>query len=79
MAFNGCYALLGYGFVDFENPADAQRAVMSLQSSGVLVQFAKVPQVSETERQRESETHTPAIRPLALVPLQWIHLDTCWF
>lgn len=39
----------GYGFVDFENPADAQRAVMSLQSSGVLVQFAKVPQQQEQD------------------------------
>lgn len=35
----------GYGFVDFESPADALKAVQALQASGVLAQFAKVPQV----------------------------------
>ena len=35
----------GYGFVDFESPMDATKAVQSLQSIGVLAQFAKVPQV----------------------------------
>jgi hypothetical protein len=31
----------GYGFVDFENPADAMRAVHSLTAAGVMAQFAK--------------------------------------
>ncbi|XP_066924493.1 RNA-binding motif, single-stranded-interacting protein 2-like isoform X4 [Clytia hemisphaerica] len=31
----------GYGFVDFDNPASAQRAVASLQSQGVQAQMAK--------------------------------------
>lgn len=31
----------GYGFVDFESPADALKAVQALQASGVLAQFAK--------------------------------------
>ena len=35
----------GYGFVDFENPGDALKAVQGLQSAGVMAQFAKVPQV----------------------------------
>lgn len=35
----------GYGFVDFENPNDAQNAVAALQAEGVLAQFAKLPQV----------------------------------
>ena len=35
----------GYGFVDFESPVDALKAVQSLQATGVLAQFAKVPQV----------------------------------
>ena len=50
--------------MDFENPADAQRAVMSLQSSGVLVQFAKVPQVSERDRERVRHTLQPLGRCL---------------
>ena len=38
-------SLPGYGFVDFENPGDAQAAVTALQAEGVLAQFAKLPQV----------------------------------
>ena len=38
-------SMIGYGFVDFENPADAQNAVASLQAEGILAQFAKLPQV----------------------------------
>lgn len=34
----------GYGFVDFENPGDAQQAVATLQAEGILAQFAKLPQ-----------------------------------
>ncbi len=34
--------------MDFENPADALRAVQGLQVGGVLAQFAKVPQVLPT-------------------------------
>ncbi|XP_064401848.1 RNA-binding motif, single-stranded-interacting protein 2-like isoform X2 [Halichondria panicea] len=34
----------GYGFVDFESPGDAMRACQSLQTQGIIVQFAKVPQ-----------------------------------
>ena len=33
---------LGYGFVDFEDPSDAARAVAKLQANGILAQFAKV-------------------------------------
>ena len=36
----------GYGFVDFENPLDAQKAVQALQAQGVVVQFARLPTVS---------------------------------
>jgi hypothetical protein len=39
----------GYGFVDFENPADAMRAVHSLTAAGVMAQFAKVPQQQEQD------------------------------
>ncbi|KAI6661617.1 RNA-binding motif, single-stranded-interacting protein 3-like [Oopsacas minuta] len=31
----------GYGFVDFENPDDAQKAVIALQDQGIPAQFAK--------------------------------------
>ena len=31
----------GYGFVDFENPEDAQKAVIALQEDGIPAQFAK--------------------------------------
>ena len=33
---------IGYGFVDFELASDAKIAVSSLQSLGILAQFAKV-------------------------------------
>ena len=32
----------GYGFVDFDSPAAAQKAVTALKSSGVQAQMAKV-------------------------------------
>lgn len=32
----------GYGFVDFDSPAAAQKAVASLKASGVQAQMAKV-------------------------------------
>ena len=35
----GC---LGYGFVDFDSPTSAQRAVVALQTKGVQAQMAKV-------------------------------------
>lgn len=34
--------LLGYGFVDFDSPAAAQKAVASLKANGVQAQMAKV-------------------------------------
>lgn len=36
----------GYGFVDFQNPQDAQKALDTLQSQGVMVQFARVSQLT---------------------------------
>lgn len=33
---------VGYGFVDFDSPAAAQKAVASLKASGVQAQMAKV-------------------------------------
>ena len=36
------FHLLGYGFVDFDNPHSAQRAVAALQSKGVQAQMARV-------------------------------------
>ena len=33
---------VGYGFVDFQNAVDAQKAVQALQANGILAQFAKV-------------------------------------
>lgn len=32
----------GYGFVDFDSPAAAQKAVASLKANGVQAQMAKV-------------------------------------
>lgn len=35
----------GYGFVDFDSPAAAQKAVSSLKATGVQAQMAKVRSV----------------------------------
>lgn len=35
----------GYGFVDFDSPAAAQKAVASLKANGVQAQMAKVRSV----------------------------------
>lgn len=35
-------SLLGYGFVDFDSPSAAQKAVTALKTTGVQVQMAKV-------------------------------------
>jgi hypothetical protein len=53
----------GYGFVDFENPADAMRAVHSLTAAGVMAQFAKVPQVYilVTHTHTHTCTHTQPV------------------
>lgn len=37
-----CVYFTGYGFVDFDSPAAAQKAVTALKSSGVQAQMAKV-------------------------------------
>lgn len=37
-----CVCFTGYGFVDFDSPAAAQKAVTALKSSGVQAQMAKV-------------------------------------
>lgn len=39
--------LSGYGFVDFELTAAAQRAVSSLQNQGIQAQMAKVGNVNK--------------------------------
>lgn len=36
------FVFLGYGFVDFDSPAAAQKAVASLKANGVQAQMAKV-------------------------------------
>ncbi len=43
--FHDLYVLLvpaGYGFVDFDSPASAQKAVTALKAGGVQAQMAKV-------------------------------------
>lgn len=37
-----CSVFTGYGFVDFDSPAAAQKAVNALKSNGVQAQMAKV-------------------------------------
>lgn len=37
-----CVCFTGYGFVDFDSPAAAQKAVTALKTSGVQAQMAKV-------------------------------------
>ena len=39
---DGFLFLPGYGFVNFETPAAAQRAVKALKSKGIQAQMAKV-------------------------------------
>ena len=51
----------GYGFVDFENPADAMRAVHSLTAAGVMAQFAKVPQVYILVTHTHTHAHTQPV------------------
>jgi len=36
------FYISGYGFVDFDSPAAAQKAVSALKASGVQAQMAKV-------------------------------------
>lgn len=36
------FSLSGYGFVDFDSPAAAQKAVSALKANGVQAQMAKV-------------------------------------
>lgn len=50
----GCPA--GYGFVDFDSPSSAQKAVTALKAGGVQAQMAKV--------------RTPQMRHLCLVDLR---------
>ena len=38
----------GYGFVDFDSPASAQKAVTALKAGGVQAQMAKVGSLLET-------------------------------
>lgn len=38
----GFCVFTGYGFVDFDSPAAAQKAVASLKANGVQAQMAKV-------------------------------------
>ena len=43
--FSKCFQLFfisGYGFVDFDSPISAQRAVAALQSKGIQAQMARV-------------------------------------
>ena len=54
----------GYGFVDFESAADAQMAVSTLQSLGILAQFAKV-----------RPTHLSSWPPPFILPRK--HLNFC--
>ncbi len=66
----GVCLYLGFGFVDFESPVDAQAAVVALQSEGVYAQFAKLPQVREL-------LHTVGLSRLRrLLPGSSAHLET---
>lgn len=38
--------LIGYGFVDFESPSVAQKAVTALKNKGIQAQMAKVNNAS---------------------------------
>ncbi|KAM7113880.1 RNA-binding motif, single-stranded-interacting protein 2 isoform 2-T10 [Molossus nigricans] len=38
---DGCFPVPGYGFVDFDSPSAAQKAVTALKASGVQAQMAK--------------------------------------
>lgn len=53
-------AIVGYGFVDFDSPTAAQKAVTALKSSGVQAQMAKV------DDYRDTYSNKPAIKPLLL-------------
>ena len=41
-SLSSCFPPSGYGFVDFDSPAAAQKAVSSLKATGVQAQMAKV-------------------------------------
>lgn len=40
--FTFSFVCVGYGFVDFDSPTAAQKAVIALKASGVQAQMAKV-------------------------------------
>ncbi|CAL8260916.1 unnamed protein product [Boreogadus saida] len=51
----------GYGFVDFDSPAAAQKAVASLKASGVQAQMAKVGDLRGTRITSPPAAVTPAL------------------
>uniref|UniRef100_A0A8C1W651 RNA binding motif, single stranded interacting protein n=1 Tax=Cyprinus carpio TaxID=7962 RepID=A0A8C1W651_CYPCA len=48
----------GYGFVDFDSPAAAQKAVASLKASGVQAQMAKIFKTSEVYNAQQEQDPT---------------------
>ena len=42
MKIEYCFLQTGYGFVDFESPTVAQKAVTALKNKGIQAQMAKV-------------------------------------
>lgn len=71
-------SLAGYGFVDFDSPAAAQKAVTALKSSGVQAQMAKVrSRPAVTVRVRATDTR-PNTVPIPLSAKQIDYLTACW-
>lgn len=71
-------SLAGYGFVDFDSPAAAQKAVTALKSSGVQAQMAKVrSRPAVTVRVRATDTR-PNTVPSPLSAKQIDYLTACW-
>lgn len=50
LSLNFIILLTGYGFVDFEHQADAEKATQALQTAGIQAQMAKVSKVSLLHR-----------------------------
>lgn len=54
----------GYGFVDFDSPAAAQKAVTALKTSGVQAQMAKVSTWLRSSSTPHPHRHPPTPLPL---------------
>lgn len=62
---------LGYGFVDFDSPASAQKAVTALKATGVQAQMAKV-RGHNLQLKSVCAAHVKEIQVYILIPIHCV-------